>query len=159
VTSVRALFINLQGRLDGGEFSIQTEKSAIYLPPGCTHSTVTLSGGLTLGITFTTSECLNVACAMWDLERVSSSREKDDCLIFLSAVIRNLESGVDNQKKQAGSGAGFELWRIGKIQIKCGVCKRKKLCVGVAERSRGIIRLDIRGVCISFRYIVLLDTF
>ncbi|KAI0398706.1 hypothetical protein F4802DRAFT_592377, partial [Xylaria palmicola] len=53
-----AILIELQGKLEGGTFCIQTEEQAIYLPPGCIHSTITLQGGLTPGITFTTAESL-----------------------------------------------------------------------------------------------------
>ncbi|CAJ2508624.1 Uu.00g136500.m01.CDS01 [Anthostomella pinea] len=53
VYNKNSLFIALQGRLEKGEFCIQTAAEALYLPPGYIHATVTLRGGLTPGIQFT----------------------------------------------------------------------------------------------------------
>ncbi|KAI0399049.1 hypothetical protein F4802DRAFT_591120 [Xylaria palmicola] len=80
-----AMFIELQGQLEGGEFCVQTEDQAIYLPPGCIHSTITLEGGLTPGIMFTTAECLRPSALIWDLDS-GIKRDRDDCVYFLRSV-------------------------------------------------------------------------
>ncbi|KAI1181799.1 hypothetical protein F5B17DRAFT_423523, partial [Nemania serpens] len=87
-----AMFADLQGMLKGGKFCVQTELQALYLPPGYIHSTITLQGGLTPGIMFTTAQCL----------RPIAKTRKLDCLyFFVRAVILIMRSGNQTQKQEA----------------------------------------------------------
>ncbi|KAH6959692.1 hypothetical protein BKA56DRAFT_459979, partial [Ilyonectria sp. MPI-CAGE-AT-0026] len=61
-------FIALQGKLERGEFTVQSAPDAIYLPPHCLHITVTLKGGLVPGINYTTADCLQVASKLLKIE-------------------------------------------------------------------------------------------
>ncbi|KAJ3553465.1 hypothetical protein NPX13_g10881 [Xylaria arbuscula] len=63
-----AMFIELQGLLEGGELCIQTESQALYLPAGCIHGTITLQGGIVPGIMFTTAECLKPSLSIWNID-------------------------------------------------------------------------------------------
>ncbi|KAI0097731.1 hypothetical protein GGR51DRAFT_540097 [Nemania sp. FL0031] len=96
-----AAFIELQGELEGGEFCIQTEDQAIYLPPGCIHSTYTLRGGLTPGIEFSTVECLEPTAQIWDLNSKGLRLCGNDCYPFLEAIIMGLRSRESNQRERA----------------------------------------------------------
>ncbi|KAI3322953.1 hypothetical protein HD806DRAFT_499740 [Xylariaceae sp. AK1471] len=95
------VFVDLQGKLEGGEFCIQTEEQAIYLPPGCIHGTITLQGGLTPGIEFTTPECLDATVLMWDLNSTVLEVSKDDCLPFLEAISISLRSSLASRREKA----------------------------------------------------------
>lgn len=89
--SSHTMFLDLQNHLEGGKFCIQTEDQAIYLPPGCIHSTCTLSGGFTLGTTFTTSACLGIVASVTDLEKgMTRTGMGGDCSVFLRAMIMSL---------------------------------------------------------------------
>ncbi|KAH7377251.1 hypothetical protein B0T11DRAFT_29697 [Plectosphaerella cucumerina] len=61
------MFHKAQPELELGSFVLTTDDQAIYLPPGCLHSTLTLRGGLTPGIEFMSCECLDVAVRVWDI--------------------------------------------------------------------------------------------
>ncbi|KAH9908158.1 hypothetical protein F4778DRAFT_720544 [Xylariomycetidae sp. FL2044] len=96
-----AVFIDLQGKLEGGEFCVQTEDQAIYLPPGCIHSTITLQGGLAPGIEFTTGRCLDAAGSMWDLNSSLLRVCKDDCVPLVEAILLGLRSDDESQRRKA----------------------------------------------------------
>ncbi|KAI1288564.1 hypothetical protein F5Y03DRAFT_389161 [Xylaria venustula] len=96
-----AMFIELQGVLEGGEFCIQTEDQALYLPPGCIHSTITLKGGLTPGILFTTAECLKPSVSIWDIDTALVKADQDDCGYFIRAVTMSLRSKDEMRQKEA----------------------------------------------------------
>lgn len=96
-----AAFIELQGNLEGGEFCLQTEYQAIYLPPGCIHGTYTLQGGLTPGIGFTTVECLEPAANMWDLDSKGLRLHGNDCYPLLEAIIMGLRCEKEDRREKA----------------------------------------------------------
>ncbi|KAI0976380.1 hypothetical protein F4678DRAFT_469339 [Xylaria arbuscula] len=110
-----AMFIELQGRLEGGEFCIQTEEDAIYLPPGCIHSTITLRGGLTPGIMFTTAECVKPAGLIWDMDN-NTKRHRDDCVYFLRAIELGLCSRDEDQRQEALSELCGRYRQIAKVR-------------------------------------------
>ncbi|KAH9905205.1 hypothetical protein F4778DRAFT_729069 [Xylariomycetidae sp. FL2044] len=94
-------FIQLQGQLEGGKFCVQTEDQAIYLPPGCVHSTFTLQGGLTPGIEFSTVECLEPAAKMLDLNLKGLGLCGNDYYPLLEAIIMGLRSERQDQQEKA----------------------------------------------------------
>ncbi|KAJ8133138.1 hypothetical protein O1611_g488 [Lasiodiplodia mahajangana] len=100
VYSSHTMFVDLQNHLEGGKFCIQTEEQALYLPPGCIHSTYTLSGGFTLGTTFTTSACLDIAASVADLEKgMTRTGMGGDYSVFLRAVLMSLREQGERQKE------------------------------------------------------------
>ncbi|KAI3326652.1 hypothetical protein HD806DRAFT_487799 [Xylariaceae sp. AK1471] len=96
-----AMFIELRGVLEGGEFCIQTEDQALYLPPGCIHSTITLKGGLTPGIMFTTAECMKPSVFLWDIDTALVRTDQNDCGYFIRAVTMGLRSEDKTRQKEA----------------------------------------------------------
>ncbi|KAI1159436.1 hypothetical protein F5B18DRAFT_588607 [Nemania serpens] len=132
-----AMFVDLQGMLEGGEFCVQTELQALYLPPGCIHSTITLQCGLTPGIMFTTAQCLRPSALLWDLDARMAKTRKLDCLyFFVRAVILIMRSGNQTQKQEAISQLCIRYKKIlhlkpdGFIEMKkclpkeCGQCSK-----------------------------------
>lgn len=110
------MFIDLQGVLEGGEFYIQNELLALYLPPGCIHSTITLRGGLAPGITFTTAECLGPSALIWDLDYKTVKTDKYDCVCFVRAVAIIMRSGDQAKKQEALSKLCDRYKKISKLR-------------------------------------------
>lgn len=61
-----ACFVKALRQLQGVRFTLTDDSIAIRLPPGCIHGTVTLSGGLTTGIEFSSESSLKAAASFFD---------------------------------------------------------------------------------------------
>ncbi|CAJ2508643.1 Uu.00g136690.m01.CDS01 [Anthostomella pinea] len=96
-----SLFIALQGRLEKGEFCIQTAAEALYLPPGYIHATVTLRGGLTPGIQFTTPHCITLSEKMLILDNEKREITNEHCMPLLESILLGLRSHEGKHVKEA----------------------------------------------------------
>lgn len=63
----------------------------MYIPPLCLHATLTLGGGLTPGIQFSSASCLRVGTKAWELEAAFHSRQLHE---FYSQVFKALDMAI-----------------------------------------------------------------
>ncbi|KAI1818983.1 hypothetical protein F4861DRAFT_544401 [Xylaria intraflava] len=97
------MFLDLVGKLEGGDFCIQTEGEAIYLPPGCIHSTVTIRGGLTLGLLFETPVSVYLAGVVFDLDQKFIRRGDLECHSLLTSIDLARQRGTAAEKREASA--------------------------------------------------------
>lgn len=86
------VFVRVSDRLEKGKFGILSEKDAIYLPPGYLHATLTLKGGLTPGIDYITTTCLEASAVVWDIHMKVFEMSESDSTPLLEAVMMGLRS-------------------------------------------------------------------
>ncbi|KAI1819147.1 hypothetical protein F4861DRAFT_544207 [Xylaria intraflava] len=96
-------FLDMASQLTKGDFFIQTVDEAMYLPPGCIHSTVTIRGGLVPGAIFISVESLAATEKIWNLDWEKNGEGKEDTHSepFLKALTMAFEEGTRGERKKA----------------------------------------------------------
>ncbi|KAF4469739.1 histone demethylation 1 [Fusarium albosuccineum] len=132
-------FIDLQGKLEEGRFFVQSPSSAIYIPPGSIHTTVTVKGGYVPGILYITHESLEAAAHDLDIDiSCGMSRKAAEFQPFLESVIMCFKEGesrceaalktlckLSKQPELRKNKLFDEVKKYVDGKSSCGVCKNK----------------------------------
>ncbi|KAF4467512.1 histone demethylation 1 [Fusarium albosuccineum] len=132
-------FVALQGKLEEGRFFVQLQTSAMYIPPGCIHMTVTIKGGFVPGMMYITHESLEAAADDLDIDiSHGMPRKAADFEPFLESVIMCLKRGGDRREtalktlcrlsKESGLRKNKLIDEVKKevdAKDSCGVCGKK----------------------------------